>query len=55
LNTPGTQSCQRDDATLHGLRKIGQAMNANNLDVLTKLNDDCIQSVQAARQDRGRP
>ena len=45
-----------DDATLHGLRKVaGQAMNANDLDVLTKLNDDYIQSVQAALQDRGRP
>ena len=37
-----------DDATLQGLRKAGGSAitGANDLDVLTKLNDDYIQSVQ---------
>jgi ketosteroid isomerase-like protein len=42
-----------DDATLQGLRKAGSAMTgANDLDVLTKLNDDYIQSVQHSNVKR---
>jgi ketosteroid isomerase-like protein len=43
-----------DDATLQGLRKAGgHAMSdASDLDVLTKLNDDYIQSVQHSNVKR---
>jgi ketosteroid isomerase-like protein len=49
-----------DEATLRGLRQAGQQANrptggqpmANDLDVLTKLNDDYIQSVQHSNVKR---
>ena len=43
-----------DDATLQGLRKAGgpATAGANDLDVLTKLNDDYIQSVQHSNVKR---
>lgn len=43
-----------DDATLQGLRKAGgqATTGANDLDVLTKLNDDYIQSVQHSNVKR---
>jgi ketosteroid isomerase-like protein len=45
---------QLDETTLQGLRHTrGQSMaNANDLDVLTKLNDDYIQSVQRSNVRR---
>ena len=46
-----------DDATLNGLRQVGrqaggQVVMANDLELLTKLNDDYIQSVQHSNVKR---